>query len=254
MRLSFIVQTIFGAFASLFLISCKSESPDLFFLQGEPIKGTTPVHTADDALWGCGAPLFPADSNAIYCAIFQGESFPLSDSSKYWLPQYAFDLGTVFTYVNGDGATLELILTEKDHVLVDRIATSEPCNDSTNKLIGTCHEVELFYVILETEAKDVSLYVEVGSTQIWSPDTTFNPQGQIFLQPLHTDELNNQLIWPQELDETGFLYQLFPFRDQLTISGQSHENVLSRNDWYYSKEVGLIGFRDEKGVLWVLQQ
>lgn len=257
MNRSFFKQAIWVLLSFSLFLSCESEVPDgIFFLNTEAVPGLSPLHGVDNKFFGCESPLYPADTSARYCAIMRGETFRLSDSAKYWLPQYAFDIGKVFTYINENGDKLDLKLTDKKHLLVDRVITknTDPCDSFMGKWIGTCNEVELFYVLLETESKDVSMYVEVGTTQLGNSDTTYAPMGQIWLSPLHWENPISQWIWPEELDETGFIYQLFTVDEELTLLGQTFNNVLNRNDWYYSRETGLVAFRDENEVFWVLQE
>ncbi|MEM7375046.1 MAG: hypothetical protein AAF587_41010 [Bacteroidota bacterium] len=254
------MRTFFYYLFMLFVLIGCQRSPglgpaELFFLDSTPSPGVSPVDANND-LFNCGGAVYPTDTSSRYCEFVQGEDFPLPEAAKYWLPQYSFAIGTNFRYMNKDSETIELSLTEKEHILVNRVMHRDSCAAYPDKRTGICHEIELFYVILENAEQDLKMYVEVGVTQFKNPgpDPFFTPQGQIWLSRLTSEGTFSQWMWPEELDESEFQYQLFDFAEEQTILNRTFDNVWSRNDWYYSKEIGLLAFQDGEDVLWVLQE
>lgn len=240
-------------FAILFSFGCKKERnpiPEPFFLDSSP---------------KVGVPLFPVRSCEMpelligdrYCEIIQGgEQYLLTDITKYWVPQYQFDLGTQFRYRNETGQTLELNLTSKDNLLVKRIMTYESCSEDPNQRLGYCDEVELFYIVLENEAKGIKLYVEMGMyLQTFGFGEEEFVQGRIIASRFTPDgPTDSWILWDKEFDESGEIYKHTNFDEEKIMLNRTFQNVLSKGPYFYNKELGLIGFRDEFNELWVLDE
>jgi len=244
-------------FTILFSFACKKERNPIpnpisepFFLDSSPKVGVPLLPVGS-----CETPeLLLSDR---YCEVIQGgEQYLLTDVTKYWVPQYQFDLGTKFRYKNEAGQTLELNLTNKDNLLVKRIVEFESCSENSTQRRGTCNEVELFYIVLENEAKGVKLYVEMGMyLQTFASSDPEFVQGRIIASTFTPDgPTDSYILWDEEFDESGSLFMITDFEEESILLNRTFQKVLSKGPYFYNKEFGLIAFRDEFNELWVLDE
>lgn len=239
----------------LFSLGCKKDQDNAitittpFFLDSSPTRGVSPV-----SFLSCDNIEFPIDT-AVYCEFIQGEQLLLTEVTKYWVPQYQFDIGEKFNYKNENGQTLEFTLTTKENLLVQRLQVKPGgnCKENPDKQIGYCQEVEIFYVILENQATGINLYVEMGMTVIAPLNGDEFIQGEISIWQLVPDGFaGGRRLWDEEFDKTQELFMISNFEEEKILLNQTFQNVLNNGPYFYNKELGLIAFKDADDVLWVL--
>jgi len=241
-------------FAILFSFGCKKERnlnpiPAPFFLDSSPTIGESLFDFGD-----CDNP--PSRSNVEFCEIVQQEQLLLTDVTKSWVPQYQFDVGTQFKYKNQAGQTLELTLTAKEHLLVERIQNRERCEENSDEFRGLCHETEIFYILLENEDKGIKLYVEMGmSFQTFAfSDPTFVQGRLLFAKLTPEGNKDGRFLWDEEFDESSSLFMITDFEEESVLLNRTFQKVLSKDLYFYNKQFGLVGFIDDFNELWVLDE
>lgn len=237
-------------------LSCKKDSitiQELFFLDSLPQKGISPIDMDDDYVSSCETSIVPLDTTA-WCEYVQGETFRLTDTTKYWVPQYQYELGEIFSYKNSNGQTLDLTLKRKEHLLVKRIEKRERCEENSDKLRGYCHEIEMFYVVLENPNRGYNIYIEMGmSLQTFVDSDKEFIQGKLLILTLAPGGYQGWKLWAEEFDKSKSVYQLTDFYEELTLLNRTFKHVISEGGYFYNKELGLVAFEDNNSTLWVLR-
>lgn len=246
--------------AILFSFACKKERiqnpiPEPFCLNSSPSMGVSPIDV-NGSVANCNTQ-FPIDTSR-WCEIIPKETLLLEEEAKCWVPQYQFDIGQSFTYNNAAGQSITLTLTDKAHLLGNRIYTSERCETNANKRKGHCYESELFYITLKDATNKIEYYIEMRATKIQFADTTEINTPELLIMAVLSNNARGALLWDKEFDKTETLYQLTEFSEEITLLNRTFENVICNgrpvvNKAYYNKEFGLLGFEDDEEVLWVLQ-
>ena len=146
-------------------------------------------------------------------------------------------------------------LTQKEHLLVRRVLFYDPCEEDTTKFVGHCYEPEMFYFTLENEESNLLLYVEMAMMRFWfTQDVPLPspPQGQIRVSLRSPDYNTGTFLWAEEFDESD-AHTLVNVQEEMTLLGEPFTEVLIREDFHYTKESGLVAFKDGEGMLWVLE-
>lgn len=244
-------------------ISCTKESRDAiniqvpFCLNSSPTLGVSPIDL-DSSSPNCNAQ-FPIDTSQ-WCEIIPKETLLLGEDAKCWIPQYQFDIGKTFTYNNTADQSITMTLTDKAHLLVNRIYNSEACEENDSQRKGYCYESELFYITLNDAINNIEYYIEMRARMIPFADTAAMATPELLIMAVSSNkEAKGALLWDKEFDKTGGLYQLTEFSEEKTLLSRTFTNVICNarplvNKAYYNKELGFLGFEDDGEVLWVLQE
>lgn len=233
---------------------CKKDSemnqeslPPEYCITSTPMSGNLPVG------YSCNIEeLSMLPDPHYYCDVEHVGTLMLPEVSKCWIPQYQFEIGQTFEYQNSQGEKIELTLSEKNHVLDPEILDQEEC-DTANYNLGLCYDVETYYIMLSNEDEEIKLYIEMGIDLFRSEDPEYDGKPDVLLRILkiHSTGYTGWGIRAEEYDNSPYI--LSPFEEKMTLLDKEFNNVYRAGKYWYTKEIGLIGFRDDENVRWVLQ-
>jgi hypothetical protein len=197
-----------------------------------------------------------------YCDVQHIDEFVLEESSKEYVPQFCLQIGDTIKFHDDHNHFIYLKLIEKWFKHNESIYTHTICDKDSTKKIGYCFGQEVVFMALESEFPKISLWIVLRT----EPDNGSDYNGN------YADELNilrqdttgyylydfSVIINKRTLTRDSSLYQIF--YPSISLNGQNYLNVLSYDSkinrptfkFYYSKEKGLIGFKDKDGILWSL--
>lgn len=242
------------------LLSCEKKNepqpqpnyvavPDPYCLSSAPVPGILPIGDTCDT-----AQMAMNPDPSFWCDVIHVDTLLLSEISKCWIPQFKFDIGEIFEYKNSSNQTIELTLTDKNHVLAQRILDSEEC-DSSEYNLGLCYDIEAYYITLENEEKSIKIYIEMGIDLFRNPDPEYHGKPDIELRILRINSNGYQgtRLRAEEFDTSPNV--LSKFEEEKALLDRTFQNVYKASNYYYTKEIGLIAFNHGNGTnnQWVLQ-
>lgn len=201
-----------------------------------------------------------------FCDVEFLGKYQLEESSKLFQPQYCEAIGNKITYKNDKGTLLDLAVYQKGYGETNVIHNSfVPCAGDTNKYKGYCIDYQQLWISLRSDQTglDISMYVltapdydnaaakHVGDFLKITRKKSANAFWQDFYAVINRRSLS--------YDKTE-LQEYYP---EIELLGRKFTEVISNDislfvdpkpyKYYFNKEVGLIGFVDSAGVLWVIE-
>lgn len=246
----------------IFFIACTKESTEFnlkaeFCLDTTPSLGISPNDIDSDFTTKCNGDFTIDSSN--FCEVIQKETLLLENTAKCWIPQYQYDIGKIFTYNNASGQSINLRLSNKGHLLVNRITEGERCELDSTKRVGHCNEIELYYISLIDSENEIEYYIEMRTRMIPFDDIDIFSPELLIVAVLSQNDARGALLYDKEFDATELLYMHTEFSENKTLLNRTFSNVICNarpivNKAYYNKEIGLLGFEDDSEVLWVIEE
>lgn len=206
---------------------------------------------------------FPTLDSLFICNVIFSGNFELQDEGKHFMPQYCADVGDQISYKNTSGEEIKFSVINKSfHPSAVMLNTFRPCEGDSTKSIGFCLEGERISLTLQAAAQDIQLIIALGII----PDIQVATAGNIGEQLTITRQREtsffaefNAIVNSRTLSfEQSFNQE---FHTQLELLGTTHSNVFSNNveffisnpfKYFYTSELGLIGFIDDSGETWAL--
>lgn len=197
-----------------------------------------------------------------YCDIFKYGQIKLETNSKQYVPQFCEDIGKPITFQNLSGKNIifELVYKSfnKEHVINN---TNQRCMNDSSRIIGFCTDIEEIVMILYSKELSTKLYLFL------KPQFDYqNISIQTYGDFLSIERLSNNeyvgtefiaLISQRTLTYTKYYNQIY--YDSIKLGEKLFRNVISNDktgspnpqmEYYYNKEIGLLGFRDTSNVVW----
>lgn len=198
-------------------------------------------------------------------SICEAESFGevlLEEDSKIFMPQYCSSIGDYFIFKNESGEEKVYELTQKKYAPFSIMYnTLNPCPNDPDKYKGICLSTDHLKLTLD-ELDGYSqfiLRINTGlnrnfdgtygdfltiSNKIDSTTWSANFEIVINQRSLDHDAEDYQEIFP-EINLNGVNYKEVLSYDISKLTGQNYK-------FYYTKEQGLIGFKDFDEIIWTL--
>lgn len=201
----------------------------------------------------------------LFCETTHVGDFELDQQSKRYMPQYCKQLNSVLEFENANGESFLFKVFEKtfqqQHIIYN---TGETCPDDTSKYSGVCIGSEVLRLTLRSDTPALTLTIQLTT----EPDVLDLTNGKVgdYLSIFRWTSANSYYIDLETVvNQRTLPYENLPlheFYPELMLLGRKFKNVISRDvalfsnkpfKFYVNQEVGLIGFEDKAGVLWVLK-
>ena len=225
----------------------------------------------DDTLNCLGSPEHPVsfrtcDSRTIdttqYCTLNYKGDHNLSDDAKSYASFYCDNIGRDYKYISEDGDELTLSLTDKSYSKISRLlGILFTCPEDSTLLEGFCYEGET--ILGELTSSDNSIVINIVIKHNIIPsveglEDVFETI-QLSLNPSLPVSLANDF----SLNLNGIGLPLPSFYEDISLNGISFQNIYSNennllfsapNTFYFSREKGVVGFKQENGPLYALNE
>ncbi|MBK8966001.1 MAG: hypothetical protein IPM36_04855 [Lewinellaceae bacterium] len=245
-----------GLFLTL-TISCKKEpTPETSFFDCTG-KSDPPAVILDCSGFINGSLLF--------CKTTHVGDFELDEQSKRFMPQYCKQLNDVLEFQHANGESFVFKVLEKtyrqQHLIYN---TGETCPDDTSNYSGVCIGSEVLRLTMRSDTPALTLTIELAT----KPDVLDKTNGKVgdYLSVFRwTSATSYYVDFEAVASQRTLPYATLPlheFYPELTLLGKTYKNVISRDislfsnkpyKIYVNQEVGLIGFENKPGNLWVLK-
>ncbi len=197
-----------------------------------------------------------------YCEVQHIDEFVLEESSKEYLPQFCYQIGSVIKYKDNHDHFINFKIIDKWYKYGINIYPIKNCVGDTAKSIGSCFGSERVFIVFESDSPKIRLIFELETF----PANVLNYNGE-FGDALSIVTLIGNgyystdfsvIVNKRTLSYEKFFHQ--EFYSVINLNNKNYKNVLSCNlklnepsfTFYYSKEYGLIGFMDKDGKIWTL--
>ena len=188
----------------------------------------------------------------------------LDESSKEFLHQFCRTSSQVLVFVNAKGEFMHLKPSSKSYSYFHSPYNSfHPYPGDSTRNFGSCFGKEAVTFHLKSENPPFTIYIQLETVPntIYPYDHKLGDVLSIFRQITPTSYCGEFLVIVNQrsLDREKYDYQ--EFYPEIKLNGKTFYNVLSLEvthfqirpyKYYYSKAIGLIGFEDLSGMLWVL--
>lgn len=190
-------------------------------------------------------------------------SYTLPDESIQYLPQYCCELNTLIEYKNSEGEIIEFKLTDKDYLRKKSgYKASDWCEDGSLRRKGICLSHD--EVFIEMHAVDLALELLICVKTV--PDVSYleDPKIGDILEvykndPHRTGDFDFLSIINQRTLNNG-KFSLEEHFENIELNGETFNDVISNKvpeyydkfRYYFNKDKGMIGFEDDDGVLWTI--
>jgi hypothetical protein len=240
------------------LISACCKNPDNL--------GSTSAECLNEAKDTSHLGLFQGQFPSFYCDVQHKANLLLEESSKDFLPQFCQELGEVLTYKNINGQSIVFTIKAKSFLNNFAITSRDKCYDDSTKSIGYSFFEEKGFITFESDVPKIKLYLELNAF----PENGWNYDGKFgdMLSILRLDTTTSGSYYNDFtaiVNKRTLSYETNTrqeFYDSIVLKGKNYENVLSciphpignYLKFYYTKEIGLIGFEDKDGIVWTLEE
>lgn len=200
-----------------------------------------------------------------FCEVEFIGDFRLEESSKAYQAQYCEPVGKIVRYKNVNGEVIELKIEEKSYQKSNAIYGVVPgCMGDSSKPVGYCIDFERLEIKMKSDSAGLDLTLSVQTR----PDLQNPGQRRVGDILVVTRRLGNNafavvsfvvnkrtLGYEEEFNQEHL--------DQIVLLGKSYSDLITNDitlftdpkpyKYYFNKEVGMIGFVDQTGVLWVIE-
>jgi len=198
------------------------------------------------------------DSNP--CDFIDGGTFFLSDASKLYFPHICNENGDLISYVNSAKENKRLFINKITHIMSKTMSnTFMTCPMDSTETIYICSDIESVFVSLESEDKSLELVIRISANSSLLSSTISIAKPQISIYKKSQGSFDFRYDLEGELGGTNDDREHY---ESIDLNGSIFNDVISMDitkstdpnifKYYYSKTLGLIGFLDSDGILWVI--
>lgn len=229
--------------------ACSKDDVLTFGCIDTPKDNTTPVN--------CNPDSYPSDH---FCKLDFRE-FHLQEESLQYIPQYCEDN---ITYRNNEGETLSFLVFSKTHTIERQTWNShEPCPEEPTKRVRTCIFTEIISYRMRTSDEVLDFTIRIAN-ELGLDRKTEEGIGEFLTvirgnpRFVHVEDFRYVL---NQADLTYSSRAEEEFYDTIELNGILYSDVISVDlsfvhnpqfKFYFTKNIGLLGFEDLNNVLWTL--
>ena len=183
-----------------------------------------------------------------YCEIEFCETIILEENARCWVPQASPNYKSELKFKNIEDSILVFKVINRLHEIRINIFPVDECIEN-DLSIGKCISAEFISVSFLNEEDDFSISITMRDGGIFE-----DPNIDSYMVISNTADTRWQpFIFLNK--STPFLDEGLEYYEDVTIAGIEIDKVFSsptlRYKYYYSQELGLIGFVDDNGEEWV---
>lgn len=199
------------------------------------------------------------------CSAVDLGAFSLLDNSLDFMPDYCNDLNDKITFVNSSGEKVGWQITQKTFLSTRSLfSTSRRCSPDSTKIEAYCFKGDLATIALRNEETLRSMILQMGVLVQEDMGQENGVGDALFIVrevlPNQFQAEFNAVITQGSLDFESYSNE--EFYSTINLNGVTFENVISNIPpqlqqppftYYYTKNEGLIGYKDLNGEIWVIE-
>lgn len=201
-----------------------------------------------------------------YCSIVFVGDFELEEISKAYQPQYCEPSGKTVRYKNVSGGIIDFKIMGKAYQKANAIYSGAPgCKGDSSKFVGYCIDYERLDLRMKSDSPDLDLSLSIQT----QPDLRNPGPGRVGDFLVITRKLSAGAFAPTSfvINKRTLSYEEEMnqvFLKKVELSGNTYLEVLTNDitfsadpkpyKYYFNRDVGLIGFVDPSGTLWIIEE